>query len=70
MKIESVIFKRDELADWEDGVMIAEGCGPLIDLAGHVVPAPIWSWHPSYDFIVKARETDMSKQYNRRKTKN
>lgn len=67
MRLEVVSFQRDKSSEIERGVMVDEGNGPLIDMNGHIVPAPIWNWvslneavmtvHPTgYGFDVHPRK--------------
>jgi hypothetical protein len=44
MRVETCQFKRKRASVWERGVIINEGNGPIIDMKGEVVPAPIWNW--------------------------
>jgi hypothetical protein len=48
MRIETCQFKRKENSEWEDGVIVNEGDGPIIDMDGKVVPhdPQIWDWRP------------------------
>ena len=46
MRIETCRFRRIKDGEWEYGIIIDEGNGPLIDADGKVVPSDpqIWDW--------------------------
>ena len=44
MRLETVDFKRTKLSPRERGVMVNEGDGPLIDMDGNIVKAPVYNW--------------------------
>lgn len=46
LRIETIVFQRKSGADWEDGIIVNEGTGPIIDMDGQVVPAPVMDWKP------------------------
>lgn len=56
LRITEIWFKRSENAEWELGVDIAEGTGPLIDMNGKIVPAPIWNTREAYGNVMVVQE--------------
>jgi hypothetical protein len=58
LRVESIIFKRSQKSPEEAGLLINEGEGPIIDMLGKVVPAPIWSWNPDHEFTFIYRPQD------------
>ena len=44
LRIETCEFKRVGSANWEQGVIVNEGNGPIIDLDGKVVQGAIYNW--------------------------
>ena len=45
MHIMAVKFMRMQDSEWEDGIIINNGDGPLIDARGITVPS-VWTWTP------------------------
>ncbi len=58
MRIETVRFQRKENSEWEFGIIINEGSGPLIDSKGNVVPVEpqIWKWTRINDHVMTVWE--------------
>lgn len=48
MRIASVKFKRTKDSPWEEGVVVNDGSGPIIDLDGKVIPDDPQIWDYQY----------------------
>lgn len=55
LRIETVKIKREEHSDWEVMISINEGSGPLIDLDGKIVEAPIFAGRDLNEQVMAVR---------------
>lgn len=56
IRVEDVVFKRTEKDREEVGIIVNEGLGPIIDMHGMVVPAPLWSWRAIGNHVMTVTE--------------
>lgn len=56
MRLAEIWFKRTEQSEWELGVDVNEGSGPLIDRNGKVVEGPIWNTRDAYGTIMVVQD--------------
>jgi hypothetical protein len=56
IRIESITFQRNEHGPFETGLLINEGDGPIIDMDGKVVEAPIWQWRPNNRLVMELED--------------
>lgn len=66
MRLETIEFKRGEKAPWETGVLVNEGMGPIIDMNGIVVPAPLWNWRPISEQVMTVLERPAGSEFRSR----
>lgn len=52
LRVESCYFQRKRDAPWEYGIIVNNGDGPIIDMDGKVVPAPIENYRTSHDQVM------------------
>jgi hypothetical protein len=57
LRVETCEFQRALGQGWERGVIVNEGVGPIIDMQGQIVKAPIGNWRVVSENVMTVLDT-------------
>lgn len=66
MHLQTIKFKRVQDGPEENGILVNEGFGPILDTKGQVV-SEVWDYRKTYDLVIYLPWHDINKEDERDK---